>query len=38
MVDGVRHYDFSSAIVLWIGGSVVSLVLATSMWNAKAAD
>ena len=38
MVDGVRHYDFSSAIVLWIGGSVISLVLATSMWNAKAAD
>ena len=38
MIDGVRHYDFSDAIVLWIGGSVVSLVLATSMWNAKAAD
>jgi OPA family sugar phosphate sensor protein UhpC-like MFS transporter len=38
IVDGVRHYDFSSAITLWIGGSVVSLILATTMWNAKAHD
>jgi OPA family sugar phosphate sensor protein UhpC-like MFS transporter len=38
IVDGVRHYDFSSAITLWIGGSVVSLILAATMWNAKARD
>ena len=38
IMDGVRHYDFSSAIVLWVGGSVVSLILATSMWNAKPVD
>jgi len=38
VVDGVRHYDFSSAIVLWVGGSVVSLILATTMWNAKPVD
>jgi OPA family sugar phosphate sensor protein UhpC-like MFS transporter len=38
MVDGVRHYDFSNVVVFWIGGSVVSLFLAATMWNAKAAD
>lgn len=38
IVDGVRHYDFSTAIVFWVGASVLSLVLATSLWNAKVSD
>jgi len=38
IVDGVRHYDFSSAIAFWVGASVVSLILATSIWNAKVSD
>jgi OPA family sugar phosphate sensor protein UhpC-like MFS transporter len=37
-VDGVRHYDFGAAIVFWIGGSVVSLVLASTLWRTRAAD
>lgn len=37
-VNGVRHYDFGPAIVFWIGGSVVSLVLATTLWRTRPAD
>lgn len=38
MVGGHRHYDFGPAIVFWIGASVVSLVLATSLWRVKLRD
>ena len=38
MVDGVRHYDFDAAIVFWIGSSVVSMVLAASLWRTKLRD
>ena len=38
MVEGVRHYDFSNAITFWIGGSVVSMILAATLWNAKVTD
>ncbi|MGC8794083.1 MAG: MFS transporter [Bryobacteraceae bacterium] len=34
-VDGVRHYDFTAAVSFWIGTSVVSLILATSLWRAR---
>ena len=38
IVDGVRVYDFDNAIVFWIGCSVVSMVLAASLWNARVRD
>jgi OPA family sugar phosphate sensor protein UhpC-like MFS transporter len=38
MVDGVRHYDFSSAIWFWIASSVVSLVLTTTLWRVRLRD
>jgi MFS transporter, OPA family, sugar phosphate sensor protein UhpC len=38
MVNGVRHYDFSDAITLWIGASVVSLALAATLWRTKVRD
>jgi OPA family sugar phosphate sensor protein UhpC-like MFS transporter len=38
MVDGVRHYDFSTAIAFWIGSSVVSMLLAASLWRVKLTD
>lgn len=38
MVEGVRVYDFTAAITFWIGGSVLSLILALLLWNAKAHD
>ena len=37
-VDGVRHYDFSAPVTFWIGASVVSLILATSLWRARPAE
>ncbi|MFZ9888737.1 MAG: MFS transporter, partial [Myxococcota bacterium] len=35
MVDGVRHYDFSAPVALWVGASVASLVLAATLWRVK---
>jgi OPA family sugar phosphate sensor protein UhpC-like MFS transporter len=34
----VYFYDYSAPIVFWVGASVVSLVLATSLWKVKARD
>jgi OPA family sugar phosphate sensor protein UhpC-like MFS transporter len=38
VVDGVRHYDFGPAVLFWIGASVLSLTLATSLWRTKLRD
>ncbi len=38
MVDGVRTYDFDLAIQFWIGTSVVSMLLAATLWNTKVRD
>ena len=38
MVNGVRHYDFSNVVIFWIGASVVSMILAVTLWNVKASD
>ena len=38
IVDGVRIYDFGTAIQFWIATSVVSMLLAASLWNAKIRD
>ena len=35
MIDGIRHYDFSSAIAFWLGGSVLSMILAATLWKVK---
>ena len=35
MVDGVMKYDFSMPVLFWVGMSVVSMLLAASLWNAK---
>ena len=37
-VDGVKHYDFGNAHVFWMCASVVSLLLALTVWNAKKVD
>ncbi len=34
-IDGVTHYDFGQAQYFWLAASVVSLVLALTVWNAK---
>ncbi|MBN2411684.1 MFS transporter [candidate division KSB1 bacterium] len=38
IIDGVRHYDFSTPIIFWIGTSIVSLILAASLWRAETRD
>jgi MFS transporter, OPA family, sugar phosphate sensor protein UhpC len=38
MVDGVRHYDFGPAIMFWMGASVLSLLLASTLWRVKLRD
>lgn len=38
IVDGIRTYDFDSAILFWIGSSVLSLLLAATLWNTKIRD
>ena len=38
LVNGVRHYDFARPTLFWIGTSILSLVLASTLWRVKAAD
>jgi OPA family sugar phosphate sensor protein UhpC-like MFS transporter len=38
MVAGVRHYDFGPAILFWIGASVASLLLASTLWRVRLQD
>jgi len=37
-VNGIHHYDFTDAILFWVGASVVSVLLASTLWNAKLRD
>ena len=38
IVNGVRQYDFHNAIIFWLGTSIVSMILAASLWRAKISD
>jgi len=38
MVQGVRHYDFHTVIIFWMGTSVLSMILAASLWRVRASD
>lgn len=38
IIDGVRHYNFDQPILFWIGCSILSMLLAASLWNAKIRD
>jgi OPA family sugar phosphate sensor protein UhpC-like MFS transporter len=38
LIDGVRHYDFSAVIWFWVGSSVLSFILATSLWRVRMRD
>jgi MFS transporter, OPA family, sugar phosphate sensor protein UhpC len=38
MIEGVKHHDFSKAVVFWIGASVVSMLLAASLWRVEPVD
>ena len=38
IVDGDRIYDFGPAIWFWMGSSIVSMLLAATLWRAKLRD
>ncbi len=38
VVEGVKTYNFDTVILYWIGTSVVSMLLATTLWNTKVRD
>jgi OPA family sugar phosphate sensor protein UhpC-like MFS transporter len=38
MVDGVRHYDFRLPVLFWIGASILSMLLAASLWKVQVKD
>jgi len=38
LVGDVRTYDFGPAITFWIGSSILSLLLAASLWRTKLRD
>ncbi|MCG6950579.1 MAG: MFS transporter [Acidobacteria bacterium] len=38
MIDGIRHYDFTTVIWFWVGSSVLSFILATSLWRVRMRD
>jgi OPA family sugar phosphate sensor protein UhpC-like MFS transporter len=38
VVDGVRHYDFTAPVFLWIGASILSMLLAASLWRVQTRD
>jgi len=38
LIDGVRTYDFDAVIWFWIGSSIVSMLLAASIWRVRLRD
>ena len=38
LVAGAPRYDFGPAIAVWIGASVLSVLLATFLWRVRASD
>lgn len=37
-VNGVKHYDFSHAVIFWVGSSVLAALFGMLVWNAKAKE
>lgn len=38
IANDIRTYDFDQAILFWIGSSVLSMLLAATLWNTKIRD
>ena len=36
--DGVHHYDFGPATLFWLGSSIVSMLLAATLWRVRLRD
>jgi OPA family sugar phosphate sensor protein UhpC-like MFS transporter len=37
-LNGVYQYDFSKAVLFWLGSSIVSMILAALLWKVKVSD
>ena len=38
IIEGVRHYDFSKVVIFWIGSSILSMILALTLWKVRVSD
>jgi len=38
VIDGVRTYDFDLAIMFWVASSILSMLLAATLWNTQIRD
>jgi len=38
IVDGIRQYYFSTTVIFWIGSSILSVILAASLWRVKVTE
>ena len=38
LVDGIPVYNFDTAITFWVGTSVLSMLVAATLWNTKVRD
>ena len=38
VIDGVKVYNFDTAILFWIGTSIVSMIIAATLWNTRIRD
>ncbi len=37
-IDGVLTYNFNPVIIYWIGSSIISMILAATLWRVKVRD
>jgi MFS transporter, OPA family, sugar phosphate sensor protein UhpC len=35
LADGTTHVDFSLPIMIWVGASIASMLLAATLWHVK---
>ncbi|MDW7680944.1 MAG: MFS transporter, partial [bacterium] len=38
IIDGVRHYDFNTVVIFWVGSSLLSLIFASLLWRVQPAN
>ena len=38
MVDGQVKHDFANAYLFWLGAAIVSVLLASTLWNVRPKD
>ena len=38
LADGSKQYDFSTPVLIWVGASIASMLLAATLWRVKARE